>query len=124
MKYLKIARCENCGKIEIITQAGQQPYCCNQPMTLLSLSSDVEKEDTHLPVITRKDGHLYAYAGSYEHEMKEDHLIEWMLLETPEDCRICLFQPGDEPKVMFQPGEAVIAVYAYCSKDGLWKTEI
>ena len=100
------------------------PVCCGEEMKELTLNTDESLEDTHLPVIARKDGKLYAYAGAYAHPMEADHYIEAMIMESETSDRVVYFKPGEEAKVPFVPGEAVMAVYAYCSKDGLWKTEI
>jgi len=125
MKDLRIAYCPKCHKGVLLDDIHKDvPMCCGSEMKILTAQVHGKEEDTHLPVIARKDGHLYAYAGSYEHPMDPDHFIAWMVLETEQSARICNFQPGDEPKAAFLPGEAVIAVYACCTKHGLWKTEI
>ena len=125
MKQRKIARCSICRQITVMEEdQAAMPVCCGKEMEELHLNQDDSLDDTHLPVIARRDGHLYAYAGAYEHPMEPDHYIEWLLLESEHSWRICSFQPHEEPKAEFQPDEAVTAVYAYCSKDGLWKTEI
>jgi Desulfoferrodoxin len=124
MKKRKIARCSKCHKVIVLQAEENAPLCCDEPMEILKESEDIAKEDTHLPVIARKDGKIYAYAGAYEHPMIPEHYIEWMILETETDDRIVWFHPGEEPKVPFLDKEAVIRVYAYCTKDGLWMTEI
>ena len=125
MNELRIARCGQCGKIQILHQKADMPGdCCGKTPEILQMHIDGEMEETHAPVITRKDGHLYAYVGAYDHLMAPDHYIEWILLVSSQGERLCLLKPGDEPKAIFLPGEQVIAVYAYCSRHGLWKTEI
>lgn len=93
-------------------------------MEVLPVQEDEKLEDTHAPVISRKDGRLYAYAGAYAHGSVPGDTIEWMLLECEDTYRFCYFKPQDEPKMLFENGEPVSAVYAYCTKHGLWKTEI
>lgn len=93
-------------------------------MTVLKIETDEKLEDTHLPVISRKDGKLYAYAGAYEHPMEQDHYIEAIIMESEKEDRIVYFHPGEEPKAVLNPGEGVTSVYVYCSRHGLWKTEI
>ncbi|MCH3961201.1 MAG: desulfoferrodoxin [Solobacterium sp.] len=125
MKNLRIAYCPKCYKAVMLCNIHEDiPQCCGREMKVLPAQTQGNGEATHLPVIARKDGHLFAYAGSYEHPMDPDHYIAWMVLETEKNARICMFQPGEEPKAAFLPGEAVIAVYAFCTKHGLWKTEI
>lgn len=123
MKNRKIARCSDCHKVVVLQEDATTPLCCGVPMEILQVSHNVEKEDTHLPVIARKDGKIYTYAGAYDHPMVPEHFIECMILESEDNARIVYFKPGEEPKVPFLQQEAVIRVYAYCSKDGFWLTE-
>jgi superoxide reductase len=124
MNHMKIYRCSQCGKIAILTGNEPAPECCSLKMTVLEQNPDFSLEDTHMPVIHRKDGHLYAYAGAYSHPMEAEHYIEWIVLESEASARICYLKPGDEPKAEILPGEGVIAVYAYCSRHGLWSIHI
>lgn len=124
MKDLKIIYCPYCHAVHVLEPQEEIPICCGHQMVLIQAQTEGELEDTHLPVISRKDGQIIAYAGSYPHLDAPDNYIAWLLLESVNGYRLCEFQYGEEPKVCFQKGEAVIAVYAFCTKDGLWKTEI
>lgn len=124
MKNIKIARCEQCHQVVVLNEKEEAPLCCGKQMTILKVQDNEALEDTHLPVINRKDGRLFAYTGAYDHPMEPDHYIEWMALQSEKDTRICYFHPGETPSVPLKPGEGVIAVYSYCNQHGLWKTEI
>lgn len=124
MKNRKIVRCSHCHKIVVLQEDATVPLCCGIPMEILQVCHNVEKEDTHLPVIARKAGKIYTYVGAYDHPMVPEHFIECMILESEDNARVVYFKPGEKPEVSFLQQEAVICVYAYCNKDGFWLTEI
>ena len=61
--------------------------------------------------------------GSVAHPMTEEHLIEWVSLQTEQGNQRKVLKAGSEPKVCFSmcEGDKVKAVYAYCNLHGLWK---
>ena len=118
--------CETCGNLVGMVHASGVPMmCCGKKMTELVPGTVEASKEKHIPVATVEDGKVIVNVGSVDHPMTEEHLIEWVYLET---CcgghRKCL-KAGDAPNVTFVLGdEKPIAVYAYCNLHGLWKVEL
>lgn len=53
------------------------------------------------------------------HVMEEDHYIEWLLIDYGNKQIITHFKPKEEPKVIVDYKEGMIA-YSYCNKHSLW----
>ena len=63
--------------------------------------------------------------GAVEHPMTEEHLIQWVYVQTEHGGQRKALKPGDDPKVTFSlDNDKVVAVYAYCNLHGLWMAEI
>ena len=57
--------------------------------------------------------------------MTEEHLIQWVYLQTTKGGQRKNLIAGQEPVVTFAlSDEEPVAVYAYCNLHGLWKAEI
>ncbi len=118
--------CETCGNlVGMVHSSGVPMMCCGKKMTELVPGTVEASKEKHIPVATVEDGKVIVNVGSVDHPMTEEHLIEWVYLET---CcgghRRCL-KAGDAPTVTFVLGEEKpIAVYAYCNLHGLWKAEL
>ena len=118
--------CETCGNLVGMVHASGVPMmCCGKKMTELVPGTVEASKEKHIPVATVEDGKVIVNVGSVDHPMTEEHLIEWVYLET---CcgghRKCL-KAGDAPTVTFVLGdEKPIAVYAYCNLHGLWKADL
>jgi len=124
MNELKIYRCEKCGKIVVALKDTESPtICCGEPMKLLKANSTDAATEKHVPVVTREGSKVTVTVGSVEHPMVPDHYIQFIILVTEKDFRVAYLNPGDRPSVDFYEDEKVIAVYEYCNKHGLWKTE-
>ena len=65
-------------------------------------------------------------AGSVDHPMTAEHLIEWFYVETDKGGHRVALRPEAKPEaeVLLPPGENPAAVYAYCNLHGLWKTDL
>lgn len=124
MEDLKIYRCRHCGNIAVkLHDAGVSLVCCGEEMELLKPNTTDAALEKHVPVVTREDGKITVTVGSVEHPMAEDHYIEFIILQTAKGYRVAFLKPGDRPSADFYEDEPVIAVYEYCNKHGLWKTE-
>jgi len=57
---------------------------------------------------------------------KEEHYIEWIMLETDKGMQMKWGKPGDVPAATFviAENETVLAAYEYCNLHGLWKAEV
>ncbi len=118
--------CETCGNlVGMVHSSGVPMMCCGKKMTELVPGTVEASKEKHIPVATVEDGKVIVNVGSVDHPMTEEHLIEWVYLET---CcgghRKCL-KAGDAPTVTFNIGdEKPVAVYAYCNLHGLWKADL
>jgi desulfoferrodoxin len=81
--------------------------------------------EKHIPVATFENGVLTVNVGSVDHPMTEEHLIEWVYVQTDRGGQRKVLNAGDAPKLTFVfTDEKPVAVYAYCNLHGLWKTEL
>ncbi|MCI5536208.1 MAG: desulfoferrodoxin family protein [Lentihominibacter sp.] len=116
--------CEHCGNIIAkVKDAGVPVMCCGQKMTELvpgTVDAAVEK---HVPEYTVDGNKVVVKVGAVEHPMTEDHLIEWVSLQTKQGNQRKALAAGAAPEVCFCicDGDEVEAVYAYCNLHGLWK---
>ena len=116
--------CEHCGNIIAkVKDAGVPVMCCGQKMTELvpgTVDAAVEK---HVPEYTVDSNKVVVKVGAVEHPMTEDHLIEWVSLQTKQGNQRKALAAGAAPEVCFCicDGDEVEAVYAYCNLHGLWK---
>ena len=98
----KFYKCAHCGNIiEKIEDKGVPVVCCGEAMQEL----------------------VPGAVGSVEHPMLEEHFIEWISLTTQSGTQRKHLKPGEKPEVCFAlaAGDAVEAVYAYCTLHGLWE---
>ncbi|MDL2220361.1 hypothetical protein LJC55_01705 [Eubacteriales bacterium OttesenSCG-928-N14] len=81
--------------------------------------------EAHLPVVQVGENTVRVQIGKDLHMMEAEHYIEWILLQTDRGGSWKNLVPGDEPVAVFatQPGETVVAAYAYCNLHGLWKKD-
>ena len=116
--------CEHCGNIIAkVKDAGVPVMCCGQKMTELvpgTVDAAVEK---HVPEYTVDGNKVVVKVGAVEHPMTEEHLIEWVTLQTKQGNQRKALAAGAAPEVCFRicDGDEVEAVYAYCNLHGLWK---
>ena len=89
---------------------------------LIAGSTDAAQEK-HVPVVTKKCKTVKVDVGSVAHPMTEEHLIEWVALETEQGYQIKYLSANSAPVVAFTlaDGDKAVAVYAYCNLHGLWK---
>ena len=124
---MKFYICKHCGNIVTkLTSAGVPLVCCGEEMSLLEAGVTDAAVEKHVPAVT-VDGNLVKVSvGSVTHPMTEEHLIQWIVLETSQGWQQKALAAGDAPEVKFAlaEGEAPVAVWAYCNLHGLWKTVI
>ena len=123
---MKILRCNHCGNIAtLIDDKGVPLVCCGEAMEELKANTTDAATEKHVPVVEVADNKVKVDVGSVTHPMSEEHLIQWILLETDKGCQIKKLSASDEPKAVFCLGEdKPLAVYEYCNLHGLWKTDI
>ena len=124
---MEFYRCEHCGNIVgFLNKSGVPVVCCGEKMKLLEpgvVDAAVEK---HLPVVAVNGRSVTVSVGSVAHPMTEEHLIQWVVLETSQGWQQKKLAAGDALEVKFAlaEGEAPVAAWAYCNLHGLWKTVI
>lgn len=124
---MKFYICRHCGNIiGKVKDAGVPVVCCGQKMEELIPGSVDAATEKHVPVVNVDGNIVNVRIGSVDHPMTEEHLIEWVYLETEEGGQKKVLKAGDAPALSFAltEGDKAKAVYAYCNLHGLWKTEL
>ena len=123
---IRYFRCDKCGNlVESVHSSGVPMVCCGEKMRELvpgSVDAAVEK---HVPVVSVEGSVVRVHVGSVTHPMTEEHLIEWITLETNRGVQRKTLSAGEAPEAVFAlaEGEQVVAAYAYCNLHGLWKAD-
>ena len=115
---LKVYQCEKCNKMII----SKDELKLEGWKELIAGSTDAAQEK-HVPVVTKKCKTVKVDVGSVAHPMTEEHLIEWVALETEQGYQVQYLKAGAAPVCEFKlaDGDAVLNIYAYCNLHGLWK---
>ena len=115
---LRVYQCENCKK----TIVSKEELKLDGWVELVAGSTDAAQEK-HVPVVTKKCKTVKVDVGSVAHPMTEEHLIEWVALETEQGYQLKQLSAGGEPVCTFTlaDGDKAVAVYAYCNLHGLWQ---
>lgn len=121
MRILKCKHCQN-----IITYLDDKKVtvsCCGESMAELIPGVVDASLEKHLPIVVEEGNTVFVTVGEVLHPMTEEHLIEWVLIETTKGFQIKYLKAGDEPIAKFEliDNEVLISVYAYCNLHGLWK---
>ncbi len=126
MKEAKFYVCETCGNlVGMINESGVNMVCCGKKMTQIVPGTVEASKEKHIPVVTVEGDTVKVNVGSVDHPMTDEHLIEWVYLQTCRGGQRKCLKAGDAPTVTFALcDEKPIAVYAYCNLHGLWKAEI
>ena len=124
MKFYICNHCKNIiGKIH---DSGVPVVCCGEKMAELVPNTTDAATEKHVPVIKVDGTSVTVTIGPTLHPMTEEHLIQWVYLETEEGGQRKNLKAGDKPELAFAitPGDRVKAAYAYCNLHGLWKAEV
>ncbi len=126
MKEAKFYVCETCGNlVGMINESGVNMMCCGKKMTEIVPGTVEASKEKHIPVATVEGDTVKVNVGSVDHPMTEEHLIEWVYLQTCRGGQRKCLKAGDAPTVTFALcDEKPIAVYAYCNLHGLWKADL
>ena len=121
---MKVYKCAHCGNVLLVLHdGGVTPICCGEKMRELVPGSTDAALEKHVPVVERVCEHrIHVKVGSVLHPMTEEHLIEWIAIESEGDVQIHHLKAGDSPEAEFRHVSHG-TVYAYCNLHGLWKTE-
>lgn len=120
---MKFYRCEHCGNIvTFVENKGVPVMCCGQKMTELEPGTTDAAQEKHVPVVEKNGDKVKVTVGSVEHPMTEEHLIQWVCLETKNGSQIKYLKAGEKPEAEFSLNDdELVAVYEYCNLHGLWK---
>ena len=118
--------CRHCGNlVGAIHYSGVPMMCCGQKMEALEANSVDASGEKHVPVVSIEDGVVTVTVGSAAHPMTEEHLIEWVYVQTENGGQRKGLKAGAAPEVKFWLGDdKAVAVFAYCNLHGLWKTDV
>ncbi|MCI9569321.1 MAG: desulfoferrodoxin [Lachnospiraceae bacterium] len=120
----RFIQCPDCHGVALVIY-GEGEAGCGTYDKLHVNTTDAALEK-HLPVVKVKKDCVEAKVGENDHPMETDHYITWVYLETTRGGQLRTLKPGDKPAVQFllSDDERPLAVYEYCNKHGLWKSEI
>ncbi len=130
MSNVKFYFCDKCknivaGVTAITDGVEHEIKCCGQPMQPLQPNVTEAAVEKHMPVVTVNGNTVTANIGEVTHPMQEEHLIQWICLETTNGYQMKYLKAGDNPEVSFVLGdEKPVAVYEYCNLHGLWMHKI
>ena len=119
--------CRHCGNMmAMIHDAGVPVQCCGEKMQNIEAGVVEASLEKHVPVAKIEGNLVLVEIGSVLHPMTEEHLIEWVAVETKDGYQVKYFAPTDTPEVAFalKAGDEIVGVYAYCNLHGLWKADI
>lgn len=120
MKELKFKKCMICGTIVEVLEGNGNLICCGKSMIELIPNSVEASFEKHIPTYEVENNQMRVEVN---HVMEENHYIEWILVQTPNQIYKKEFNPGDTP-VMEAPYEKGSVIYAYCNLHGLWKKDV
>lgn len=126
MKEVKFYVCETCGNlVAMINESGVPMMCCGKKMSLIEAGTVEASKEKHIPVATVEEGAVNVNVGAVDHPMTEEHLIEWVYVQTNKGGQLKKLNAGEAPNLTFVfDNETPLSVYAYCNLHGLWKTEL
>lgn len=120
---IKVAKCEKCGEIvEYITKGEVHA----EGFKVLKPNTTDAATEKHVPVVEVKGNTVKVTVGSTLHPMTEEHLINFVMLETSNGVHRVDLTAKDEPIATFAlvDGEKPIAAYEYCNLHGFWMKEL
>jgi superoxide reductase len=121
---LEIYKCEACGNIVEIFQAGPgELVCCGDPMILLAENTVDAAKEKHVPVVEKTASGVTVKVGSVPHPMEEKHFIQWIELIADNKVYRQELKPGDKPEATFAITANKVVAREYCNLHGHWKAE-
>ena len=123
MCEIRFFKCNHCGNIiGVIHNAGVPMMCCGEKMQELIPGTVEAAVEKHIPVVKVEGNTVTVNVGEVSHPMTEEHLIQWVYLQTTKGGQRKNLIAGQEPVVTFAlSDEEPVAVYAYCNLHSLWK---
>ncbi len=116
--------CKHCGNIVAkVKDSGVPVMCCGEAMSYIEPNTVDASQEKHVPVVTREGSKVVVNVGTVAHPMTEEHLIEWISIQTKQGNQRKVLTAGASPVIEFMVAEddTIEAVYAYCNLHGLWR---
>ncbi len=121
---LEIYKCDACGNIVEVFQAGPgELVCCGEPMVLLTENTVDAATEKHVPVIEKTATGVTVKVGSVAHPMEEKHYIQWIEIIAGNKVYRQELKPGDKPEATFAIDADTVVAREYCNLHGHWKAE-
>jgi len=124
---LEFFKCNKCGNVIVFAKSSGVPViCCGEPMTKLIANTNDGAAEKHVPTYKFVGNEIQIQVGSELHPMEKDHHISFICIETEHGFQYKTMWDWKEPVAKFciPADRSVKAIYEYCNKHGLWKTEI
>lgn len=119
---LEIYKCEVCGNIvEVVNAGAGELVCCGQPMKLFKENTVDAAKEKHVPVVEKEAGGYKVTVGEVAHPMEEKHYIQWIELLADGKAYRQFLEPGAAPEAVFKIDAAQVTAREYCNLHGLWK---
>ena len=120
----QVYKCEICGNLlTIVHGADCSLVCCFDEMNLLEPNTVDASREKHLPVFKKTGNTLKVSVGRVFHPMEAEHYIETISILSDKKLYRAYLSPGDEPEAVFEIGEKIRCVRAYCNLHGLWESK-
>ena len=112
--------------IMLIGGNGSDISCSGKPMNFLTANTTDAAQEKHVPQVTVNGKKISVKVGSIAHPMTEEHLIQWIYLQTKRGGQYVHLKSTDKPEAEFvlADGDEAIAAYEFCNLHGLWKADI
>ena len=121
VRFYKCKKCQNV--IGLIHGDMENIKCCGEQMDLLNPNTVDAATEKHVPIYEKDGDEIVVKVGEVEHPMEENHYIMWIAQVSENRTTRVRLHPGEKAETRFPylPGSLL---YEYCSKHGLWKTEV
>ena len=123
----KIFICDDCKTMAMIIQGDSSEIICDgKPMKALTANTTDAAKEKHVPVVKVDGKKISVQVGSVAHPMTEEHLIQWIYLQTKKGGQYRYLSATDKPEAEFFVAEddEPVAVFEFCNLHGLWKATI
>lgn len=124
-KIKEIYKCDACGNVvEVYAGGDGELVCCDQPMKLMTASTEDKGMEKHVPVIEKTEKGYKVKVGEVEHPMTEEHYIQFIEFDCGCKSNVVKFlTPQDSPEAEFECSCDLKSVTAreHCNVHGLWK---
>ena len=119
---LEIYKCEACGNIVEVLNAGDGDLvCCGSPMKLMKECTTDSAKEKHVPVVENTPTGYKVKVGAVPHPMEEKHWIQWIELVADGISYTRFLKPGEAPEAEFCVSASTVYAREYCNLHGHWK---